>query len=164
MRLASVPRDAAPSEVLADMARLTRPEALVLVVAPPDGTLRIVDGRKVSSPILSEALAQGLGTVRLPRPAAANLGLPERTAMAGIARVDAGASGSWGVIVVASAERVRDREQHGRMRLILAVAMAAGLVLGFGGLALRQQRKELLLGRELASQRLRASVTNAFRS
>jgi len=54
---------------------------LVLVVAPPDGTLRIVDGREVNSPILSEALAQGLTTVRLPiRAAQARRGVDTRDA------------------------------------------------------------------------------------
>jgi signal transduction histidine kinase len=53
------------------------------------------------------------------------------------------------VAVVASAERERDRERWARVRLVLATALAAGLVVGFGGHALRRQRKELELQYDL---------------
>ena len=73
-----------------------------------------------------------------------------RTAWAGLARVDGGASGAWEIAAVASAQRLRDRERAASRRLIGSVAGAAVLVLAFGGFAMRQQRKELLLERELA--------------
>jgi signal transduction histidine kinase len=47
------------------------------------------------------------------------------------------------------ARRPRDRERRSRRRVILAVALAGALVVGFGGLALREQKNELLLAREL---------------
>ncbi len=141
---------ASPADLLAGMAQLAQPRAIALLVATPQGPLRSVDGRVVSSPELAEAFATGRTTVRLPPAAAASLGLSERTAMAGLSRVNSGQLGTWGVAVVASAGRERDREQRARFRLILAVALAAGLVVGFGGVALRQQRKELSLQRELA--------------
>jgi signal transduction histidine kinase len=53
-------------------------------------------------------------------------------------------------VAVASALRERDRQQRALARLVLAVLLASGLVLAFGGVALRQQRKELTLTRELA--------------
>jgi signal transduction histidine kinase len=140
----------APSELLGGAARLERPNALAVFVSPPGESLRATDGREVRSPALEAALASGRATVRLPGAAAAPLGLPERTAMAGLARVSAGPLGTWGVAAVASAERERDRERRARLRLVLAVILAAGLVLGFGGLAIRKQRGELLLERELA--------------
>jgi len=52
--------------------------------------------------------------------------------------------------VIASAEHERDREIWARRRLVSSVLLAAGLVLLFGGLVLRNQRKELVLERELA--------------
>lgn len=124
---------------------------VVLLVAPPDDTpLYTVAGTTVSSPVLRDALDHGASTARLTRPQAAEIGLPARTSMAGLARVDAGDLGHWGVIAVASAARERDREKWAMWRLVLGVLVASGLVLAFGGTALRRQRKELELQRELA--------------
>ena len=75
-------------------------------------------------------------------------GLPPRTAIAGIAYPDV--PGGIHVVTVSSAEHQRDRESWARRRLLLSVAAAAGLVLAFGGVALRMQRKELVLEAELA--------------
>jgi signal transduction histidine kinase len=70
--------------------------------------------------------------------------------MAGLATVEAGALGHWGVVAVATAARQRDREGRAFWRLVLSVALASGLVLVFGGLTLRTQRRELVAQRELA--------------
>jgi signal transduction histidine kinase len=70
--------------------------------------------------------------------------------MAGIAHVEAGGVGHWAVVAVASAARERDREKRAQIRLVLGVGVASGLVLVFGGFALRKQRRELELARELA--------------
>jgi two-component system NtrC family sensor kinase len=141
----------APSELLLGLAHLERANALALFIAPPAGApLRTVDGRKIVAPELARALAASTFTARLTGPQAAALGLPDRTALAGLARVDAGPLGTWGISVVASAERERDRERRAQVRLVLAVGLAAGLVVGFGGFALHNQRKELELERELA--------------
>src|SRR5262249_43462981 len=78
-----------------------------------------------------------------------HLGLPERTAVAGLARIDAGPLGQWGIASIATALRERDRERRDRWRLLLSVMVAGGLVLVFGGVALRHQRKELELARDL---------------
>ena len=126
-----------------------RPNALAVVVEAPSGSLFMTDGREVLAPEVSTALRGGRATLRLTGAQATALGLPERTAMAGLAHVDVGARGHWGVAVVASAERQRDREKWARVRLVLATVVAAGLVVGFGGQALRRQRKEMELEREL---------------
>jgi two-component system NtrC family sensor kinase len=47
-------------------------------------------------------------------------------------------------------DAVRDRAARGRLRLLLSLALAGGLVLAFGGFALRKQRTELTLDRALA--------------
>jgi two-component system, NtrC family, sensor kinase len=131
--------------------RLSHPGELVLLLAPPDeARFHSVDGGSVSSPPLSAALERGNATLRLSRPEAAQIGLPARTSMAGFAQVDAGDLGRWGVVAVASAARERDREKRAIWRLVTGVLVASGLVIAFGGAALRRQRKELELQRELA--------------
>jgi signal transduction histidine kinase len=131
--------------------RVVRPGVLTVLLAPPnEATLHAMDGGLVSSQPLRDALERGAETLRLSRPEAAEIALPARTSMAGIARVDAGDLGRWGVVAVVSAARERDREKRAMWRLVLGVVVASGLVLAFGGAALRRQRKELDLERELA--------------
>jgi signal transduction histidine kinase len=128
-----------------------RPGELVVLLAPPNETsFHSANGAVIASPVLRDAFDRGLTTVRLTRAEAAQVGLPARTSMAGLARVDAGDLGRWGVVTVASAARERDREKRAMWRLVLGVLVASGLVLAFGGAALRRQRKELNLQRELA--------------
>ena len=149
-RLSAVEATAVPlTDLLAGAARLERPAALVVLVAPPHGTLHATDGREVAAPPIASALAQGRSTLRLTKAEAATVGLSERTAMAGLAHLDAGRHGRWSVAVVASAERERDRERWARLRLVLSTTLAAGLVVGFGGHALRRQRKQFELQRQL---------------
>lgn len=131
--------------------RSERPQLVRLLVQTPLRLgLATSSGSVVRAPAIEAGLANGVAYVRLSRPEAAALGLPARTAIAGLARVDAGKAGSWGVAVVASAKRERDRERFAQWRLGLSIAVASGLVLAFGGLALRNQRRQLLLSRELA--------------
>ena len=138
-------------DVLAELRSIERPSVLaILVRRAGDPALLATDGHQVRSPRLIEALARGDSVLRLARSEAAAFGLPARTALAGLSRVDAGAAGSWDVVAVASAEHERDRELRAHRRLMLSVATAAVLVLAFGGVAMRNQRKELLLERELA--------------
>jgi two-component system NtrC family sensor kinase len=121
------------------------PGASIVVERGADGVLRRPDGTVVKSDVLAAAMARGDRTVRLSRPEAAAVGLPMRTAVAGIAKRDDGRV----VSVVATALRVRDREKRAQSRLLLGIAVAALLVGFFGGIALRIQRKEHQLEREL---------------
>jgi two-component system, NtrC family, sensor kinase len=128
-----------------------RPADTVVLVRRAGGLHFLAsDGREVEAIPVAEAFSRGEMVARLSRPEAAQLGLPARTAWAGLARVDAGAAGRWEIAVVASAQRLRDRERAASRRLVGSVSVAAVLVLAFGGFAMRQQRKELLLERELA--------------
>jgi signal transduction histidine kinase len=127
-----------------------RSDLQVLVQDPRDSTLHSSDGRAVSSVALLDALRGGARTLRLTRPQAAEVGLPARTSVAGIAHVDAGPLGRFGLVTAASAARERDRERRAQRRLALSVFLASGLVLAFGGAALRRQRKEMELARELS--------------
>jgi len=143
--------EVAPSDLVDTEHRVARPgELLILVKAPGDDGFHATDGRSLGSTTLLDAVTQGAPTLRLTPAQAAELGLPARTSMAGIAHVDAGKLGHWSVVAVASAARERDREKRAKWRLVLGVLLASGLVLVFGGAALRRQRKGLELQRELA--------------
>ena len=127
---------------LADLAREQTRLARAISIDRPPGDLegaRVFVGSDIRSQPLLDAIARHEPSLQLDRDTAAGLGLPRRTAVAGFAYTPQGA-----IVVVASAERERDREQHSRYRLVLAVALAGGLVILFGGLALRLQRAELL--------------------
>lgn len=143
---------------LVDCGGLLGDTGTVLLEPPDTRVLRALDGSQVSSAALQDAIDRRASTARLSRPQAAEVGLPSRTSVAGIASVDAGELGRWSVVTVASAARQRDRQKRAVGRLVLGVALASGLVLAFGGMALRRQRKGLELQQELAIaevQRLR---------
>jgi signal transduction histidine kinase len=125
-------------------------QPLVLIAVPNDAALRAMDGHPVQSAPLRDSIDRRASTLRLGRPEATQVGLPARTAMAGISTIDVGELGVWSLVTVASAARERDREKRAEWRLVLGVLVASGLVLAFGGAALRRQRKQLELQRELA--------------
>ncbi len=141
----------APLDLLGASARIERPGELMLLLSIPGQTsFSTMTGRAVPSMPLRDALDRGLTSLRLDRAESAAIGLPARTSMAGLARLRADRRKSWAVVAVASAARERDRERRAQHRLVLGVIVAAGLVVAFGGAALRRQRKELELAGELA--------------
>jgi two-component system, NtrC family, sensor kinase len=125
-------------------------EVVVLVRPPRSGEFFTTDGRQVRSQPLLAALDAGSTSVRIERPEAAALGLPERMAFAGLATVNADRLGRWGIAAIATAHRVRDRQARAAWRLVLGLVVASSIVLAFGGIALRKQRRELVLERDLA--------------
>jgi two-component system, NtrC family, sensor kinase len=124
----------------------------VLVRAPGQQLLLDTTGRVFAAPVLEAAFDVGRPWVQLTREEAAALGLPRRMAVAGLARVGDAQQHFWSVAVVATAQRVRDRESRALWRLLLGTVLASLLVGSFGGLALRKQRKELELRHVLAVQ------------
>ena len=129
--------------------RVEQPQSSRLFVhGRGDETLRSTAGEQIASPRLLDAIRRHEAVVRIPREEAAAFGLPARTAIAGIAY--AGDRRGVDILTVSSAEHQRDRESWARRRLLLSVGAAAGLVLAFGGVGLRMQRKELMLEGELA--------------
>jgi two-component system NtrC family sensor kinase len=130
------------------------PTQVRVLLRPPADGLRATDGRRVTAPAIEAALDGRDAYLRLDRESARALGLAPRTAMVGLGRVDGGSLGHWDVAVAASAERLRDRERRARFRLVLTVFAAGGLVFLFGGVALRNQRRELDAGHALAFARL----------
>jgi len=141
---------AAPA-LLAGLTRVEEPgSSRLLLAAPGSGAWVDARGQSLSAPQLLSALEQGARSLRVERPQALALGLPERLAIAGLARADDGAGGHYGVALIATAYRERDRQRRASWRLLLSVLLAAALVLAFGGVALRIQRRELRLQQELA--------------
>ncbi|HVY44848.1 MAG TPA: HAMP domain-containing sensor histidine kinase, partial [Minicystis sp.] len=141
----------APAATLLDGAmRLEQPgETRVLLLAPDVGAFRTSDGGVLESPPIRDGLLRGASSLWLDRDDAAQLGLARRRAAVGLARVDAGALGRYGVAVVSSAERERDRELRAVLRLVLSTLIVGGIVLGFGAFGLRKHAHELALTREL---------------
>lgn len=141
-------------DLLSDVRSVERPSSLRLFLARPkqDG-LSASDGSTVHDEAVMRALRDGTPWVRLERNEAPGFGLPKRTAVAGLAGFD-GADGKWAVVVAATALRIRDRELRAQWRSVGVVVLASGLVLLFGGMAMRKQRKELELAGELAIKEL----------
>ncbi|HVY48873.1 MAG TPA: HAMP domain-containing sensor histidine kinase, partial [Minicystis sp.] len=140
-------------ELLEGAARLEQPHVQRLLLRAPDGAgFRASDGTLLRLDGLRAAAAAGTPTVWLDREHAAALGLSPRRAAAGLATGDAGPLGHWAVAVVGSAEHERDRELRARARLILSVVLAAAVAFGFGAFAVRKQRRELDLAREIAQR------------
>jgi len=165
-RLSSVEGATPGSAIVGGLHRIEKPGHVVLLFARRglDGLMR-TNGTFLRHAAIESAIGTGASWVRLSREEAASLGLPARTAMVGLASVADGTSSPWTVAVVASAQEERDRELRVQWRLILAVALSTGLVLAFGGLALRKQRMQLELARELAvAEAARASDERLVRA
>jgi two-component system NtrC family sensor kinase len=125
---------------------------LLLLKVPGQPRLLGTDAKPVEAPALQQALDAGQPWVQLTREQAAALGLPRRMAVAGLASIAGTANERWAVCVVATAQRVRDRESRAVWRLLSGMVLASLLVGSFGGLALRKQRRELELRHVLAVQ------------
>lgn len=108
-------------------------------------------GKKLEGPTLERALGTGASGIALEREAAAQLGLPRRAAVAGLATVSN--SVVCGVAVVGSAGPLRDRGLHDQWRWVLSIGLVAALIVGFGFVALQQQRRHLALEQEIALRR-----------
>jgi signal transduction histidine kinase len=118
-----------------------------ILLVPANATFaRTLDGQPAQLPGLGNALSHNERFLRLEPTDAAELGLPQRTAMVGLSTMPSG----WRIAVAASAERQRDRDRAGVGRLLIALALTTGLVALFGGIALKRQRSQLELARELA--------------
>lgn len=147
------------THLLAGLRQIERQNALVLLISPPGSSdlqaFYTTQGQLVSSALLGKALVEPQSSIIVPRWEAAHLGLPNRMAFAGLSHIDGGPLGTWHVAAVSSALRERDRNQRARWRAVLAVLLASGLVLAFGGVALVTQRQELETERALAIANLR---------
>ncbi len=148
----SVPGSACLSEALGVIRHSTeQPGSVRVLVGVPGQPLRGDSTEQGGlAPGLEAALDAGRPWVQLTREEASALGLPHRMAVAGFASLPGVTGGRWAVAVVATAQRVRDRESRALWRLLLGTLLAALLVGSFGGVALREQRRELELRHVLA--------------
>ena len=103
---------------------------------------------------LETARAHGASGALLSRDAATLLGLPHRTAVAGLASVHEKLGLYSAVAVVTSAEAERDRSRREQWRSVLGVALASGLILLAAVGTLRMQKRELDLERQRALHKL----------
>jgi signal transduction histidine kinase len=142
----------AVAALTSELRAVEQPGNVVALTRAPHGAAgwRMTNGALIADAAIDAAFDRGAPWVLLPRDSAMRLGLPQRSAVAGLRRIEDGAGGVWGVAVVASARGERDRAASAQRRLLLSVGVACGLVLVFGGIALRVQRKKLELSRELA--------------
>jgi signal transduction histidine kinase len=141
---AAVAEAAMPRLAAGTLGELEKPGTTRVIVVTDRA--RLLDGGPVDLPELASAITRGDRTARLSRADAARLGLPERTAMVGLAR----APGSAVIAIAATAADQRDRDRAGQERLVGSILLAVGLVSAFGGFALSRQRAQLSLERELA--------------
>ncbi|HEX4452055.1 MAG TPA: HAMP domain-containing sensor histidine kinase [Kofleriaceae bacterium] len=144
--------DAAALAGPAAFAAFERDDARVVIVEA-NGRAHGLDGREVALPGLTETTR----VVRIDRPDAAVLGLPERVAMAGVARLPDGRR----LAIVRTASRQRDRDREGWAHLVLAMAVVTIVVLGFGGFALMRQRRQLAAERDAELEQLSRAATMA---
>jgi signal transduction histidine kinase len=126
------------------LAVLVRPGAVVVLLAPPGADLTTLDGRAAPPELASATTGTSDDVVRIAPADAAALGLPERTAMAGIVHAR-----GWTVAVAGSAEHQRDRDREARVRTVLAISLAAAVVSAFAVIAWAKQRSESRLGHRL---------------
>lgn len=137
------------------LANREKPGRIQTLVVGPAGLVNTAEAPRFV-PALTEAVARGADRVILRREDVrqASLVMPNRLAVAGIDHVDLGVGGRWSFAVVATAEGLRDRQQRAAWRLGLSMAGATGLVLFFGGWAMKTQRRQLLLAHRLELARL----------
>ncbi len=134
--------DRAPSS----LAALAHPGTAVVMIGQVGGELHTLDGQRITAPELVAAIDHGARTVRIAPADAPALGLPERTAMVGIARTPDGRI----VAVASSAEHQRDRDRQGRMRVLSSMVLAASVMSVFAAVVWKKQQSEAALSRELA--------------
>lgn len=125
-----------------------------VVLELPNHELRHCGGGSLALESLDRAFTTGADSAVLSREEAVRLGLPKRTAVAGIVRPP-GVAELTAVAVVSSAGPERDRSRHQQARTIVSMSAASLMILGFGLVVLRRQERELVLERQVELARVR---------
>lgn len=138
-------------DLLGGVKRLEKPGVLLVLVGRPNASgFLTTDRRIIPSDRVRAAIEASAPSVVVPRDEAATFGLPRRMAMAGIAPVESPSHEKWSVVVIATAERLRDRQVLDERRLSATVAVVTLVVAAFGFVARRRQRRELALEAQVA--------------
>lgn len=148
--------DEAVLELLQGAHRLEREgNRMVLVVRPGQEGFLTTDHRVLASRRIREALDSTANTVLIPSDEAASLGLANRVAVAGLARVTSAKDREpWGVVVISSAAKIRDHERLALWRFGLTILGVGGLVMSAGLFVQKRQRRALDLERQVAISEL----------
>jgi len=117
--------------------------------------LRTLQGEMVDLGRIARAAEEGHPGAELEPEEAARLGLPNDLAMAGLARVDTRRLGRWTIIVVSSGQHQHELEARRSLRMIVGVGLVSHVVLGFGMVIFRKQRRAFALQQKLAREELR---------
>jgi len=117
--------------------------------------LRTLQGEMVDLGRIARAAEEGQPGAELEPGEAARLGLPSDLAMAGLARVDTRRLGRWTIIVVSSGAHQHELEERRSLRMIVGVGLVSLVVLGFGMVVFRKQRRAFALQQTLAREELR---------
>ena len=143
--------DAVLLDLLAGARKLERSgELIVMVARPGQRGFLTTDRRVIPSARIRAALDGTASVVEIPREEAPSFGLPRRRAVAGVARVAARGHGPWGIVVLASAERLRDRQKLENWRIGATVMITTAVVAALGGIARRRLRNALALEQAVA--------------
>jgi len=156
-RLLALSLAALPDEKLSAAVRTLEAtgQVAVLLRQPGGAGFLLSNGKRLSSNELDAAFARAAPSVRLSRALAASIGLGARTAIAGLSTRDvAGPSSPEGIAVIESAAAERDRARHAEWRAVLMVLGVSLLIVGFGLVAIRRQRREALLQQRLRLHRV----------
>jgi signal transduction histidine kinase len=89
----------------------------------------------------------------VPRDESVSFGLPRRMSIGGLSRIVDAQGRTWGIVVLTTAERVRDRERHELWRLAITIGLVTVLTALFGIFMQRRQRAEQERERELLLSR-----------
>jgi two-component system, NtrC family, sensor kinase len=127
---------------------------IVLLMDPVRGQYLTTQARWIHIPELESARSHGEEGALLSRDAAVLLGLPRRTAVAGLASLREKLGRTGAVAVVTSAEAERDRSRRDQWRSVLGLALTSGLILLAAVGALRSQKRELDLERQRALHKM----------
>lgn len=128
---------------------------VVLLWSTRDDEFWESSGRRVSAPELAAAMKAGVTGTVLSRDLAASIGLPRRTAVAGLAQPPEYLSGRLrGLAVITSARAERDRTAREQWRTVMVAGLASLLIAVVGVVALRAQRRDLELAHERAVHRM----------
>jgi len=154
--------DDALIDLLGGAQRIEHAGNLIVLLARPNATgFLTTDRRIIPSERLRAALDSGRSSVVLSRDEAAGFGLPRRTAIGGLAHVRTPELGEWGVVVLATAQRMRDRQILEERRLAATGLAVTLIALVFGILAHRRQKLELEREREAVLARADKMATLA---